>query len=105
MSGGDQMRMVPLTVTGMQSPPIIHRKACKLKAFDLSDGIQKGEEETGRGWCRVGVSFSGEKDRSVSAERDLFLRVAARAESPIPRRSAVEGSGMAWISSRVNATS
>jgi hypothetical protein len=49
------MRMVPLTVTGMQSLPIIHRKACKLKAFDLSDEVRKRDEELGRGW---GVSFS-----------------------------------------------
>ena len=50
-----QMRMVPLTVTGMQSLPIIHRKACKLKAFDLSDGVQKRGGEDGEGlgctWC------------------------------------------------------
>ena len=30
----------------------------------------------------------------MSTERDLFLLVAVRAESPIPRRSAVEGSGI-----------
>ena len=55
-------------------------------------GFKKGRRRWGGAGVEL-VSLSQEKTTGPSAERDLFL-VAARAESPSDRSSAVEGSGM-----------